>query len=184
MYERCSTRNRPAIEKFMFQTLYRGASSPLRCTKPVACSLDGHAIAGGIILALNCDYISIGTRKPFLIGLTEVAVGVPFPILPLKMTMHQLDPQLAHRLVFDANCIQSTDFPIRGGRGENPDELSMKWLKMVSERPLKGFELTKKKWWGDIAQLSSVENDQEKQEYIDAITSDECLQAMKQTLKK
>jgi len=181
MHERCASRHRPTIEKFIFDTLSRGITSPLRCIKPVACSLDGHAIAGGIILALPCDYISIGTRKPFLIGLTELAVGVPFPLIPFKIVRHQLEPQLAQRLIIDANLISSTDFSIRCERGDKPDDLSMKWLKMMSQRPLKGFQLAKKKWWGDI---DSVENEDEKKEYVDAITSDECLQAMKQTLKK
>ncbi len=54
----------------------------------------------------------------------------------------------------------------------------------MSERPLKGFQITKKKWWGDLAQLDSGENEEQKKEYIDCITSDECFQAMKQTLKK
>ncbi len=184
MYERCSSRHRPTIEKFMFDTLSRGITAPLRCTKPVACSLDGHAIAGGIILALGCDYISIGTRKSFSIGLTELAVGVPFPSFPLKIVRHQLDPQFVHRLVFDANIIPSTEFSIRCERGDKPDDLSIKWLKMMSERPLKGFQITKKKWWGDLAQLDSGENEEQKKEYIDCITSDECFQAMKQTLKK
>ncbi|CAF4356983.1 unnamed protein product, partial [Adineta steineri] len=82
MYARCSKRDRPAIEKFLFDTVARGIPSPLLCTKPVACSLDGHAIAGGLILALACDYISMGTRKPFLVGITEIADGVPFPTVP------------------------------------------------------------------------------------------------------
>ena len=168
----------------MFDTLSRGITSPLRCTKPVACSLDGHAIAGGIILALACDYISIGTRKAFFIGLTELAVGVPFPSIPLSIARHQLDPQLLHRLVFDANVIPSTDFSIRCERGEKPDDLAMKWLKMVSERPLKGFQITKKKWWDDFTRSNSAENEEQKKEYIDGITSDDCIEAMKQTLMK
>src|SRR5437868_3262705 len=89
MYERCSSGHRPTVKKFIFETLNRGLTAPLRCTKPVACSLDGHAIAGGIILALTCDYIAMGTRKPFKVGLTEVAVGVPFPRIPLEISRHQ-----------------------------------------------------------------------------------------------
>ena len=48
----------PTIDKFVFHTLSRGITAPLHCTKPVACSLDGHAIASGFILA---NYIVIGT---------------------------------------------------------------------------------------------------------------------------
>jgi enoyl-CoA hydratase len=184
MYERCSSGNRQAVKKFIFETLSRGATAALRCTKPVACSLDGHAIAGGIVFALTCDYIAMGTRKPFRIGLTELAVGVPFPNIPLQIVRHQLEPQLAHRLIFDANIISSNDFPLRCERSETPDDLSRKWLKMMSERPLKAFAITKRKWWADRIKLDSIGNEQEIEEYIDTVTSEECLQAMKQALQK
>jgi enoyl-CoA hydratase len=184
MHERCATRHRPTVEKFVFNTVSRGITAPLHCTKPVACSLDGHAIAGGIILALACDYIAMGTRKPFSIGITELAVGIPFPSIPLEIVRHQLEPQAAHRLIFDANIISSNDFPIRCERSETPDDLSQKWLKMMSARPLKGFQITKKKWWSNIIQLETVDNEQDRKEYIETITGEECLQAMKQTLEK
>ncbi|CAF3819741.1 unnamed protein product, partial [Rotaria sp. Silwood1] len=32
--------------------------------------------------------------------------------------------------------------------------------------------------------LSSIDNEQDKKEYFDTITGEDCLQAMKQTLKK
>ena len=184
MYERCSARSRPTIDKFIFETLHQGVTAPFRCSKPVACSLDGHAIAGGIILALACDYIAMGTRKPFRIGITELAVGVPFPVMPLEIVRHQLDPQLAHRLIFDANIISSNDFPIRCDRSEKPDEAALQWLKMMGERPLQGFQVTKKKWWSDLIQLEQIDNEQEKKEYFEAVTTDDCLQAMKRTLQK
>ncbi|CAF1467383.1 unnamed protein product [Rotaria magnacalcarata] len=184
VYELCVKRHRPTIDKLVSDTINRGATAPLRCSKPVACSLDGHAIAAGIVIALACDYIAIGTRKPFRIGVTELPVGVPFPTIPLEIMRHQLEPQLAHRLIFDANIISSNDFSIRCERSETPDDLSRKWLKMMCERPLKGFQITKQKWWSNIIKLISIDDEQEKKDYFDAITSEDCLQAMKQALKK
>jgi hypothetical protein len=55
---------------------------------------------------------------------------------------------------------------------------------MMSTRPLKGFQITKKKWWSNIIQLDSIDNEQEKQEYFQAITNEESLQAMKKALTK
>ncbi|CAF1461655.1 unnamed protein product [Rotaria sordida] len=173
-----------AIDKFVFDTLSRGMTAPLYCSKPVACSLDGHTIAGGLMLALACDYIAIGTRKPFRIGITGPIVGIPYPLKAVKLVQHQLEPQLAYRLLVDANLFSSNDFSIRCERSETPDDLSRKWLKMICERPLKGFEITKKKWWSDIIELDSMDNEQEKKEYFNAVTSDECMQAMKKALTK
>ena len=45
---------------------------------PTACAIRGHAIAGGCILTLCCDYRIIATGKK-LMGLNEVKLGVPVP---------------------------------------------------------------------------------------------------------
>lgn len=52
--------------------------------KPVVAAVQGHAIAGGCILCLECDYriMAYGSGK---IGLTELPVGVPFPPLVLEI---------------------------------------------------------------------------------------------------
>ncbi|MHC4942167.1 MAG: enoyl-CoA hydratase/isomerase family protein [Planctomycetota bacterium] len=49
--------------------------------KPTIAAMTGHAIAGGCILALCCDYriIAQGNKK---MGLNEIKLGVPVPHLP------------------------------------------------------------------------------------------------------
>ncbi|CAF3766260.1 unnamed protein product [Rotaria socialis] len=184
VYNLSIARQRAVIDNFVFETLSRGMTAPLHCSKPVACSLDGHTIAGGLMLALSCDYIAMGTRKPFRIGITGPIVGIPYPLKAVKLVQHQLEPQLGYRFLVDANLVSSNDFPIRCERSETPDDLARKWLKMISERPLKGFQITKQKWWSDVIELDSKDNEKEKQEYFEAVTSDECMQAMKKALNK
>lgn len=46
--------------------------------KPTIAALTGHAIAGGCILALCCDYRVIGAGRK-LMGLNEIKLGVPVP---------------------------------------------------------------------------------------------------------
>ena len=48
--------------------------------KPTVAAITGHAIAGGCILALCCDYRIIADGRK-LIGLNEVKLGVPVPFL-------------------------------------------------------------------------------------------------------
>jgi enoyl-CoA hydratase/carnithine racemase len=48
--------------------------------KPVIAAITGHAIAGGCILALCCDYRLIAAGRK-LMGLNEVKLGVPVPYL-------------------------------------------------------------------------------------------------------
>lgn len=49
--------------------------------KPTVAAIGGHAIAGGCILALCCDYRYIAEGRT-LMGLNEVKLGVPVPYLP------------------------------------------------------------------------------------------------------
>lgn len=48
--------------------------------KPTIAAVNGHAVAGGCILALCCDYRFIGSGHK-LMGLNEVKLGVPVPLL-------------------------------------------------------------------------------------------------------
>lgn len=52
---------------------------PTRGETPVVAAVEGHAIAGGAVLVAACHY-AVGTTNPRArFGLTELAVGVPFP---------------------------------------------------------------------------------------------------------
>ncbi|GAB3151601.1 enoyl-CoA hydratase/isomerase family protein [Amycolatopsis sp. NPDC004378] len=50
--------------------------------RPVVAALNGHAIAGGAVLAAACDHRVLGAGT---IGVTELLVGVPFPLSALEI---------------------------------------------------------------------------------------------------
>ena len=68
------------------------------CPVPVVGAINGHAIAGGLVLALCCDW-RIAVNTPFLVGLTEVRVGVPYPVAAMEVTRQALRPDTSRRLV-------------------------------------------------------------------------------------
>jgi enoyl-CoA hydratase/carnithine racemase len=57
-----------------FDAMYALASSQV----PVAAAITGHSPAGGLVLALFCDW-RVMADGPFSIGLNEVQVGIPMP---------------------------------------------------------------------------------------------------------
>ncbi len=66
----------------LYMRLY-GASLPL----VMACT--GHALAGGSLLLLTGD-VRIGTAGPFRLGLNEVAIGLPVPVLAMELARDRL----------------------------------------------------------------------------------------------
>jgi enoyl-CoA hydratase len=57
--------------------------------RPTVAAINGHAIAGGCVLALACDARLMSSGR---IGLSELAVGVPFPVAALEIVRHALGP--------------------------------------------------------------------------------------------
>ncbi len=78
--------------------------------RPVIAAINGHAIAGGMVLALACDY-RIAVTGPARFGLTEVRVGVAFPISALEIARAELSPHVARNwLMFGGTIDTETAF--------------------------------------------------------------------------
>jgi enoyl-CoA hydratase len=71
--------------------------------RPVVCAVNGHAIAGGMIIALCADY-RVGCKQGKL-GLTELRAGVPYPAVPLAIVRAELSAQAARVLALRAHLV-------------------------------------------------------------------------------
>jgi len=72
---------------------------------PTVALVNGHAIAGGCILALCCD-VRVATPNPAArIGLNEVALGVEFPPRVMTLVRYRLSPAAAERAVLGSQLL-------------------------------------------------------------------------------
>lgn len=73
--------------------------------RPLVCAVNGHAVAGGMILVL-CGDRRIGSTEASY-GLTEVRVGVPYPACALELVRAELTPAAARRLALTAGQVDA-----------------------------------------------------------------------------
>jgi enoyl-CoA hydratase len=86
----------------VLDTMLRDA---LTFPKPLIAAVNGHAIAGGCILAAACDrrIMAEGTGR---IGIPELVVGVPFPALPLQIIAARVPDAAFRDLVLTGRTVQ------------------------------------------------------------------------------
>jgi enoyl-CoA hydratase len=73
--------------------------------RPVVAAVNGHAVAGGLVLALCADHRVVGQSGRF--GLTEVKVGIPFPSAAMAVVQGELTPAVVRRLVFGSELFDA-----------------------------------------------------------------------------
>lgn len=96
----------PEEQRALINTVNRMVAKLYGCPVPVVAAVNGHAIAGGLVLALTSDY-RVGTRAPCMLGLTEARVGIPFPAGPLAVLKAELAPPVVRVLMLEARNIGS-----------------------------------------------------------------------------
>jgi enoyl-CoA hydratase len=70
---------------------------------PVVGAITGHAIAGGLVLALCADVRVASLEGRY--GLTEIKVGVPYPQAAIGVVRAELPPHAARKLVLGNQLI-------------------------------------------------------------------------------
>jgi enoyl-CoA hydratase len=126
----------------------------LTLPKPMVAAVNGHAIAGGCILAAACDH-RIMTEGNGRIGIPELAVGVPFPALPLQIMAARVADGPLRDLVFSGRTVTIDDAKTMGLIDEKcPSGMLMDRALEVAQRmaaiPLGAFALTKEAFYTPI----------------------------------
>ena len=82
----------------------RAFETAFTCPKPVVAAINGHAFAGGCIVACAADrrLMARGTGR---IGMPEVLVGVSFPTVPLEIARYAIPSQHLSALVYSGDTL-------------------------------------------------------------------------------
>lgn len=131
----------------------------LTLPKPLVAAVNGHAIAGGCILAACCDY-RIMVEGSGRIGIPELAVGVPFPALPLQIMAARLTDSALRDLVFTARTVQADEAKALGLIDEKcPAGMLLDRATEAAERlasiPAGAFTLTKEAFYTPILERTA-----------------------------
>ncbi len=116
-------------------------------SKPIVAAINGHAIAGGCILAGMADK-RVMARASGSIGVPELLVGLPFPPAPLEILRFAVPPAHFNEVVYDGTAFEPDQALERGLVDEivNPQNLldrSVDLAKGLASLVPSAFSLTK-----------------------------------------
>lgn len=114
--------------------------------RPVVASINGHAIAGGCLIALAADrrLLARGAR----VGVPELQVGVPFPIPALEILRLAITPDALGEVALGGGTYRDEEALRRGFAhelvdGEELEGKAAEAARALAAIPAQSFELTK-----------------------------------------
>ena len=119
-----------------------------RFPKPLVAAINGHAIAGGCVLAAGCDY-RVMARGTGTIGVSELKVGLPFPLVAIEVLRFATSEAHLQELVYRGTTYEVAEAYERGLVDEivEPDALLQHATTVASQlgsEPSARFRITKR----------------------------------------
>jgi enoyl-CoA hydratase/carnithine racemase len=102
-------------------------------SKPVIVAINRAAIAGGLFFALVADYAL--ADKGAKLGLTEVRVGVDFPVGALEIARAEMSPATFKRILLSGQNVDAAEAQTMGIINEitEPDDLTNRAIEMARD---------------------------------------------------
>jgi enoyl-CoA hydratase len=122
---------------------------------PLVAAINGHAIAGGCIVACACDYRIMAEGKG-TIGVPELLVGVPFPSVAIEILRFAVPPDELQALVYTGRTCGAEEAVRRGLVNEMvPADQLLERARQLAQQfaaiPAPVFTATKRTLRSDVA---------------------------------
>jgi enoyl-CoA hydratase/carnithine racemase len=157
-------------------------------SKPVVAAINGHAIAGGCILTLCCDYryISVGRK---LMGLNEIKLGLPVPY-PGDRILHQIVGVRYAKEIMEIGEFYSPEVSLEMGMVDQVFPLekllakSIERAKLLGDYPVHAYKMIKQNRVEKVKD-EIIKSLEEKQRYfLKCWDNDETQNLLKEATKK
>lgn len=89
--------DRDAMEEFL-ETFSVMMMNTLTAAYPLVAAVNGHAVAGGCVLAMACDH-RIGVSGEYQVGMNEMALGLTLPAVVTEILRGKLTPEYARTVI-------------------------------------------------------------------------------------
>jgi len=156
--------------------------------KPTIAAITGHAVAGGCILALCCDYryISAGRTK---MGLNEIKLGVPIPY-PVDCILRHVVGFRVAREITDAGDFYEAEILLGMGLVdevlplEEVETKAVECIASLGSNPQNAFAMIKRSRTESIIAQIRLKLKEKEDVFLEAWYAGETRERLKQAMKK
>jgi enoyl-CoA hydratase len=152
---------------------------------PTVALVNGHAIAGGCVLALCCDHRVAAADPRARIGLNEVAAGLAFPPKTLAMVRARLTPAQAERAILGARLLDPVAAREAGLVDEVADDaraVALARLEALARHPRDAYARAKRALRGGALRIGDAERRAFEEEVLPRWASEETRAAARRLL--
>ena len=143
----------PPEQRALIESINRVITAVYSFPRPTVAAINGHAIAGGFIIAVSCDY-RVCADGPFLFGVSEVRAGITFPVSTIEVLKAELRPDAARTMILTGALAGPADMLGAGTFDEvvPPDQITARAMEVATELaalPRQGYDDIKHQIRGD-----------------------------------